>query len=183
MTLRQAALDVAIEYGVRGITHRRVAAAAGVALGSASYHYEHIDELMYEAFAWWVEGQTAGFAPGFADAQTEDELVEAVMHLLTVIHGSESARILLFEIYAQSVRDPRYHQLVETWSRQTRVSLERMYSTPVAQQLEAAWEGIGVQMVMGTLDSPAAAEALIRLVLDQERIKTAAPAKRRTRNR
>jgi TetR/AcrR family transcriptional regulator, regulator of biofilm formation and stress response len=181
--LRQAALDVAIEYGVRGITHRRVAAAAGVALGSASYHYEHIDELMYEAFASWVESQTAGFAPGFANAETEDELVEAVMHLLTVIHGSESARILLFEIYAQSVRDPRYHQLVENWSRGTRTSLERLYGAKVSQQLEAAWEGIGVQIVMGTLDSAEDAESLIRLVLEQERIKTAAPVKRRARSR
>jgi DNA-binding transcriptional regulator YbjK len=182
-TLRQAALDVATEYGVRGVTHRRVAAAAGVALGSASYHYEHIDELMYEAFAWWVASQTSGFAPGFAEAQTEDELVDAVLHLLTVIHGSPSARILLFEIYAQSVRDPKYHQLVENWSRQTRTSLERMYSSTVAQQIEAAWEGLGVQIVMGTLDSVEDAEALLRLVLEQEQMKTAAPAKRRARSR
>jgi hypothetical protein len=58
-----------------------------------------------------------------------------------------------------------------------------MYSSTVAQQIEAAWEGLGVQIVMGTLDSVEDAEALLRLVLEQEQMKTAAPAKRRARSR
>ncbi len=180
LTLRQAALSVATEFGVKGVTHRRVAAAAGVALGSASYHYEHIDELMLEAFTWWVHAQTASFAPELEAAETDDDIVAAVMKLLSVIHGSESARILLFEIYAQSVRDPAYHKLVEQWSRQTRDRLERLYTPRTAQQIEAVWEGIGVQFVMGTVDSLDEVEPLVRLVLTQE---SAGSAKRGGTNR
>jgi DNA-binding transcriptional regulator YbjK len=178
--LRQAALSVAIEFGVKGVTHRRVAAAAGVALGSASYHYEHIDELMLEAFTWWVETQNASFAPALEAAETDEDILAAVMNLLSVIHGSENARILLFEIYAQSVRDPAYHKLVEQWSRQTRDRLERLYSPRTAQQIEAVWEGIGVQFVMGTIDSLDEVEPLVRLVLTQE---SASPGAKTTNGR
>jgi DNA-binding transcriptional regulator YbjK len=161
-------LTVAIEFGVKGVTHRRVAAAAGVALGSASYHYEHIDELMLEAFTWWVDEQTSLFAADFDTAETDDDVVTAVVNLLSVIHGSESARILLFEIYAQSVRDPAYHKLVEQWSSQARARLERLFSARTAQQIEAVWEGIGVQMAMGAIHSTDEVEPLLRLVLSQE---------------
>jgi TetR/AcrR family transcriptional regulator, regulator of biofilm formation and stress response len=170
--LRQAALDVASEYGVKGVTHRRVAAAASVALGSASYHYENIDELMFEAFAAWVQTQSDRFMPPFRTAVDEDTLVAAVLHLLSVMYGDEKDRILLFEIYAHSVRDPAYHKLVENWSASTRSELARLYSSETAQRLEAAWEGIGVQLVMGgSVKSAGDAEPLFRLILSQEKPK------------
>ncbi|BBZ35790.1 TetR/AcrR family transcriptional regulator [Mycolicibacterium confluentis] len=171
--LRQAALDVACEYGVKGVTHRRVAAAASLALGSASYHYENIDELMFEAFAAWVQRQTERFLPPFRAAVDEDTLVAAVLNLLSVMYGDEKDRILLFEIYAHSVRDVAYHKLVENWSASTRAELTRLYSSEVAQRLEATWEGIGVQLVMGgSVASEKDAEPLLRLVLSQEKPKT-----------
>lgn len=172
VALRQAALDVASEYGVKGVTHRRVAAAASVALGSASYHYENIDELMFEAFASWVQMQTDRFMPPFRAAVDEDSMVEAVLNLIAVMYDNEKDRILLFEIYAHSVRDPAYHGLVENWSVSTRAELSRLYGTETVQRLEATWEGIGVQLVMGgSVKSAADAEPLIRLVLSQEQPK------------
>ncbi len=168
MNLLRAALAVATDYGVKGVTHRRVAAEAGVALGSASYHYETIDDLMFEAFSWWTQTRTAVFTPAFTAAETDDDVVAAVLNLLSVMHGSADGRILLFEIYAQTVREPAYFKLVEEWSRTARANLERLYTARTAQQLEAVWEGVGVQFVMGAIDSLDETEPLIRLVLSQE---------------
>ncbi|OBF26400.1 hypothetical protein [Mycobacterium sp. ACS4331] len=171
--LRQAALDVACEYGVKGVTHRRVAAAASLALGSASYHYENIDELMFEAFASWVQRQSDRFVPAFRAAEDEDTLVAAILNLLSVLYGDEKDRILLFEVYAHSVRDAAYHKLVQNWSVSTRAELTRLYSSDMAQRLEATWEGIGVQLVLGgSVASEKDAEPLLRLVLSQEKPKT-----------
>ncbi len=176
--LREAALTVASEYGVRGITHRRVAAAASVALGSLSYHYENIDELMFEAFAEWVQRMTDRFTPHFMAATDEESLVAAVLAHLDIMYGDPRDRILLFEVYAHSVRDPAYHKLVENWSVMARAAVERLYSRQTAQQLEAVWEGIGVQLVMGgSVSSPKDAEPLVRLVLSQERPAPAQPKK------
>jgi DNA-binding transcriptional regulator YbjK len=168
LSLQRAALAVAMEYGVKGVTHRRVAAAAGVALGSASYHYENIDELMFEAFATWVRSNTGHYVPQFEAARTDEDIVAAVKNVLAVIHGSEDARILLFEIYAQSVRDPAYFAIVSEWSRETRASMLHLYTPETVQKIEAVWEGIGVQLVMGVIDSIEEVESLLRLVLAAE---------------
>lgn len=173
---------MAIDYGVKGVTHRRVAAEAGVALGSASYHYEHIDALMFEAFSSWIRSQTVLYVPDFDAARSDADVIAAVKKLLTVIHGSEDARILLFEIYAQSVRDPQYHELVGSWSRDTRASLERLYTPETARAIEAVWEGFGVQLVMGAVHSISEVEPLLLLVLEREPAGSIQRA-RRTRSR
>ena len=41
-----AALDVIAEHGVAGATHRTIAAAADVPLGSMTYHFENLDEVL-----------------------------------------------------------------------------------------------------------------------------------------
>ena len=41
-----ACLEVLAEHGVAGTSHRRVAAAAGVPLGSMTYHFTGMDELL-----------------------------------------------------------------------------------------------------------------------------------------
>ena len=42
----QAVLDTMVEKGVRGVRHRAVAKRAGVSLGSTTYHFSSIEELI-----------------------------------------------------------------------------------------------------------------------------------------
>ena len=44
--IARAVIDVVAEHGVRGLTHRKVAEAAGVPLGSTTYHFETLDDLI-----------------------------------------------------------------------------------------------------------------------------------------
>ena len=46
----EAAIDVIAEFGVAGTTHRRIAAAADVPLGSLTYHFTGLDDLLGQAF-------------------------------------------------------------------------------------------------------------------------------------
>ncbi|CAM5488856.1 hypothetical protein SGRI78S_04750 [Streptomyces griseus subsp. griseus] len=45
-----AVLDLIVDEGVAGVSHRKVAARAGVPLGSMTYHFSGMDELLHEAF-------------------------------------------------------------------------------------------------------------------------------------
>ncbi|MFZ2750431.1 MAG: TetR family transcriptional regulator, partial [Propioniciclava sp.] len=45
-----SALDVVAEVGVAGVSHRRVATAADIPLGSMTYHFTGMDALLEEAF-------------------------------------------------------------------------------------------------------------------------------------
>ena len=46
----QAALDIMIEDGIRSVRNRAVAKRAGVSLGSTTYHFESIEDLIISAF-------------------------------------------------------------------------------------------------------------------------------------
>src|SRR3954451_18472901 len=47
--IAEAAIAVVAERGVEGVTHRAVAAAAGVPLGSTTYHFATLDDLLVVA--------------------------------------------------------------------------------------------------------------------------------------
>ena len=51
----QAALELIATAGVAGITHRRIAAEAGVPLGSTTYYFESLGQLIREAFVYHID--------------------------------------------------------------------------------------------------------------------------------
>ena len=53
-----ASLEVIAEHGVAGTSHRRVAAAADVPLGSMTYHFEGMDELLDDVLTRLKERRT-----------------------------------------------------------------------------------------------------------------------------
>ncbi|MCB1690100.1 MAG: TetR family transcriptional regulator [Halioglobus sp.] len=48
-----AALDIMIEEGIRAVRHRAVAKRAGVSLGSTTYHFGNIEDIIISAFEYW----------------------------------------------------------------------------------------------------------------------------------
>lgn len=169
IALLDAAVEVAAEFGVRGVTHRRVATKADLSLGLTSYHFASIDDLLLEAITRWINKMSTRWEARFLAAKSPEDMIDAVITLITALHENPRDRILLYEAYAQSVRDPAYHRVVSEWSQAARGAVERLYSTQTSQRLEAVWEGLTVQLVMGApIDFPEQAIALIRLILDQE---------------
>jgi DNA-binding transcriptional regulator YbjK len=168
--LLQATLDVVADYGVRGVTHRRVAAASGMSLGLTSYHFVNIDDLILEAFRLFVRQTTERYQAHFDGARDEDSMIDAAMAMVDALEDSPRDRALLYELYAQAVREDPYRQLIASWSGAARAGVERLYSPRTARFLEAAWEGVNAQMIQGrnhhTEDE---LRALFRLILSQEK--------------
>ncbi|MCW3845483.1 TetR family transcriptional regulator, partial [Micromonospora yasonensis] len=59
--LIEVTLDVIAEHGVAGTTHRRVATAADVPLGSVTYHFASLEHLLASAFTHLAETAAAVF--------------------------------------------------------------------------------------------------------------------------
>ncbi len=51
----QATLEAVKLYGIHAVTHRKIATLAGVPLGSMTYYFSGIDELLLEAFSSFTE--------------------------------------------------------------------------------------------------------------------------------
>ena len=67
----QAALQVIKTQGMRAVRHRAIATEAGVPLGSTTYHFKSIEDLISSTFEYWYELIDINQNPYFLAIETE----------------------------------------------------------------------------------------------------------------
>ncbi len=60
-----ATLEIIKTQGMRAVRHRAVASLAQVSLGSTTYHFKSIEDLISSAFVFWQQGVDVGSNPFF----------------------------------------------------------------------------------------------------------------------
>ncbi|GIG34904.1 TetR/AcrR family transcriptional regulator [Cellulomonas pakistanensis] len=137
-----AALDVVAEQGVHGTTHRRIAARAGVPLGSLTYYFSGIDEILAEAFARLADGMSASYRRTLADARSRDEAEAAVVDLICgPAYATDREMTLIFEMYAYANHDAAVRALARDWVLRSRETLSRHFPDDVCRALDVLVEG------------------------------------------
>jgi DNA-binding transcriptional regulator YbjK len=146
-----AAVDVIAEHGVAGTTHRLIAAAADVPLGSLTYHFTGLDDLRAQAFARFAERMTQTYEAHFADVHDGEDFVAAVTDL---VHGDAGADdrdwAVAYELYLAALRDPALRAVTESWMRRSRSVLERFVDPTTARGVDALIEGLVMHKVLST---------------------------------
>ncbi|MFC0409400.1 TetR/AcrR family transcriptional regulator [Roseomonas elaeocarpi] len=140
-----ATLDVIAEFGVAGTTHRRVAAAADVPLGSMTYHFSGMDALLTEAFTLLADTVSARFTERLAAATGPEEACEAVVDIVMGEGWATPRNMLLtYELYAFAARRPALQDVMRGWMRKSRVALEQHFPPHTARVLDAMIEGLSI---------------------------------------
>ena len=146
-----AAIDVIAEHGVAGTTHRLIAAAADVPLGSLTYHFTGLDDLLAQAFGRHAERMAADYEARFAGVRSTEDVVDAVTGL---VHADADADdrdwAVAYELYLAAMRDPRLRTVTESWMRRSRSVLERFVDPTTARGLDALIEGLVMHKVLST---------------------------------
>lgn len=152
-----AALDVIAESGVAGASHRRVAAAAGVPLGSMTYHFTGMDELLHAAFDRFTSGFSDVFERRMATATDLGSARAAVADLITRdLFTSRRELVLTHELYTLAAREPAYRTLTNRWMRRSRAALERHFDPLTARLVDALIEGLTIHRALDTEPADAA---------------------------
>jgi DNA-binding transcriptional regulator YbjK len=150
-----AAIEVIAEHGVAGTTHRLIAAAADVPLGSLTYHFGSLEDLRAQAFQRHAERMSVNYAAQFEGVQTREQFVEAVTDL---IHGDVGADAhdwsIAYELYLAALRDPALRTVTETWMRTSRAVLERFVDPTTARGVDALIEGLVMHKTLSTSPLP-----------------------------
>ncbi|MFJ8948095.1 TetR/AcrR family transcriptional regulator [Streptomyces sp. NPDC102395] len=149
-----AALDVLVTDGAAGITHRKVAARADVPLGSVTYHFSSLAELQAQAFAWYVEQQTAEFEGLFTKVRSREDLVEVLVDLVQGGPFRRRSAVLGFELHLAALRDPALRALTQQWTRDSRDVLARFTGPKTAGRLDALLEGLIMHALLTTEPEP-----------------------------
>ncbi|WP_198162118.1 TetR/AcrR family transcriptional regulator [Sphingomonas sp. TDK1] len=161
-----AALDVIAEHGVANTTHRRIAAAAGVPLGSVTYYFASLESLLTEAFLQLAEESSDAFRTHMARATDREGAREAIIDIIAGSVWAEPRTLLLsYELYAFAARHPAVSAVMQRWMNNSRAALERFFDPLTARALDALVEGIGIHNSIdpNPLDRPAVSEIVGRI--------------------
>jgi TetR/AcrR family transcriptional regulator, regulator of biofilm formation and stress response len=147
-----ATIGVIAEHGVTGTTHRRIAAAANVPLGSLTYHFTGLEDLLAQAFQRHSERMSPLYEAHFEGVGSRAEFIDAVTDL---IHGDAGADkrdwAVAYELYLAALRYPALRSITESWMRRSRAVLERYVGPVTARGVDALIEGLVMHMMLSTV--------------------------------
>ncbi len=158
-----AACECIAEHGLEKATVRAIAAACGVSIGTISYHFPTLDELIVEA----VREASKRFTDEIIEQATSDtpaldRLHFLLDHALPDRPDSLSVWRLWLDYWGRAVRDDslaalqaeRYNEMRSLVERVIRDGIERGEFAPVnasevAIELVALLDGVGLEVAIG----------------------------------
>jgi DNA-binding transcriptional regulator YbjK len=144
-----ACLDVIAQNGVTGTSHRKVAEAAGVPLGSMTYHFAGMNDLLHEAFSRFAETASEQFEERIAAAHDVDTAKQAIADAISnVVLSNHRDLVLTHELYTLAAREPSYRDITHAWMARSRRTLERYFDPTTARILDALVEGLSIHRAL-----------------------------------
>jgi len=162
-----AAIRVVGAKGLAGLSHRSVAAEADVPLGSTTYHFKTLDELMVAALRQANEGFATMVAARGAFEDTRTDLATELAELIGEWLAGERTRVELeYELYLAALRRPALRPVAAEWVRGLADSLARRTDPVTARALVALVDGICLQVLLtgAAYDEGYAREVLGRVI-------------------
>lgn len=155
-----ACLDVIAEVGVAGTSHRKVADAADVPLGSMTYHFRGMNELRHEAFTRFAVAFSERFAARMAAAADRAAAVASIVEAVeSDILNDQRELVLTQELYTLAARDASFRDITNAWMGRSRDALERHFDPATARMLDALIEGLTLHRA---LDNEPQDDAVVR---------------------
>jgi DNA-binding transcriptional regulator YbjK len=138
-----ATLDLIADQGTSGATYRTVAAAAGIPLGSMTYHFPSRDDLLFAAFERFADETFSPLDRAMSTADGDPR--EALAQLVIQDDDDPRTKILLAELYVLAFRETRYADLMRQWMGRSRDAIARRIDGVNPRVLDAVQEGLGLQ--------------------------------------
>lgn len=144
-----ACLDVIAETGVAGTSHRKVAEAADVPLGSMTYHFAGMHELLHEAFSRHAQVASDQFDQRMAAATDAEEARQILVdHIASALFADQRDLVLTHELYTLAARDRTYRDICNAWMTRSRNTLGRFFDPDTARILDALVEGLSLHRAL-----------------------------------
>ncbi|WP_109031969.1 TetR/AcrR family transcriptional regulator [Streptomyces rubrogriseus] len=168
---RQRIIDAAIrvvgQKGIAGLSHRTVAAEADVPLGSTTYHFATLDDLMVAALRQANEGFARVVAAHPALSDPEADLPGELARVLGEWLGGDRTGVELeYELYLAALRRPALRPVAAKWAEGVGALLAARTDPTTARALVAVLDGICLQVLLTDTpyDEEYAREVLTRLI-------------------
>jgi DNA-binding transcriptional regulator YbjK len=142
-----SALEVLARDGVAGITHRTIGVAADVPLGSITYHFATLDDIVHGAFETHVDMLASRFEARLASCHEDDDLIECIVSAVTDdLAANPHELAVTYELYGDAVRRPQTRRLTQRWMERAEDALAEHFDRTTARLVDVVVEGLMVHM-------------------------------------
>ncbi|WP_156754593.1 TetR/AcrR family transcriptional regulator [Actinokineospora pegani] len=159
----EATLRVVERDGVAGVTHRTVAAEAGVPPASLTYHFAALDDLIVTALTWSAEDMAVRIRDRIESSRIKGRSqAGAVAEMLAEALGPRRGRTMAeYELYLLAARRPTLRRAARQWL-DVLTSLGRQPDETGFRAFLAGIDGILLQGLID--DDPPTEEELLPVV-------------------
>lgn len=148
-----AALEIALAQGVHAVSHRAVAAAAGVPLGSTTYHFRTLDDLLAAAMGRAAAAFAAELDAWDATLGDDADLPAALADQVLDALATERPRLVAeFELYFAAIRRPALAPASAAWVAAYADVLARRTGAASARALTVVADGAFVHALVTGVD-------------------------------
>ncbi|MFI5719380.1 TetR/AcrR family transcriptional regulator [Nocardia sp. NPDC051750] len=102
-------------YGIAGLTHRLVAAEAGVPVGSTTYYFADLSDLTEAALAETAAATRAALAEWAGELAAGDDLPATLAALTADCLARPEQMLTVNELYLAATRHPELRPLARVW--------------------------------------------------------------------
>ncbi|GAA3562930.1 TetR family transcriptional regulator [Amycolatopsis ultiminotia] len=114
--IAQAAIEVVGAHGIDGLTHRAVAAAAGVPLGSTTYHFATLDDLLEVALEQAAADNVERLRAWAGSIPPDEDFAVALAALvMTYLHEERTSNVVEYDLYVAALHRPRLRAASAAW--------------------------------------------------------------------
>lgn len=145
-----AAYDVLASDGLGGVTHRRVAAAADVPLGSTTYYFDSLDDLLAAALEQCVDEYTdhlRHWARSLAGTSRR-QLGPALADLVTEYASDRGKAHLEYQLYVAAIDRPSLQPLAARYTANTVETLSTLVDENTAFAISAIIDGLVIRLLV-----------------------------------
>lgn len=142
-----SALAVLARDGVAGITHRAIAEEADVPLGSITYHFATLDDIVQLAFQTHVEKLAQRFEERLAACAPGADLIDCIVVAITDdLAANPNELAVTYELYGDTVRRADNKRITQAWMDRAQDALAEHFDQATAHLLDVVIEGLMVHM-------------------------------------
>lgn len=165
--IAKAAIAVVAERGIQGLTHRTAAAAAGVPLGSTTYHFATLDELLAAAVTDAATSNVGHLRDWESALPADADFAAALADLTLTFLVTERARTIVeFELYVAALHRPSLRPAATAWDDAMMHVFSARTDPVTGRLLSATFCGLLLQATLSaTPPTRAEAQALFRRAL------------------
>lgn len=136
------------ELGVGQVTHRRIAARAGVPLGSTTYYFPTLDDLVATALREATEQARAQLESWAEELTVSRDLPGTLVELAGRYLDDRGQALLEYEVYLAAARAPELRPVAQLWIDGMRGICARFVGAERAPALAALVDGALLQALV-----------------------------------